>query len=117
MAAFKVPLKIDQGSTFDKLVTWKAGTNPAPVNLTGCTARAQIRADVDSATVLLSMTTENGRIQLGGAAGTIRILLSATETAALNFDSAVYDLEIVWPDGRVERKMRGSVVVSREVTR
>lgn len=43
MAAEKLKLLIEQGATFRKTLTWKAGTPPVPVNLTGCTARMQMR--------------------------------------------------------------------------
>lgn len=117
MAAFKLKLDIDQGATFDKTVTWKTGDPPAPVDLTGCIARSQFRSDVDSPTVLFELTTANNRIQLGGTAGTIRLRIEATDTAAFTWDSAVYDLEIEFPDGTVERKLKGTVTVSKEITR
>ena len=119
MPAHKLPLKIDQGATYDKVLTWKTGTKAAavPVDLTGCTARAQIRSEIDSPIVLLELTTENGRIHLGGPAGTIRILIDATTTAAIDWESGVYDLEIVFAGGRVDRRLAGSVSVSKEVTR
>lgn len=119
MPAHKVPLKIDQGATFDTTYTWKAGPAkaPAPVDLTGCVARAHVRADLAAPLILLELTTENGRIELGGVAGTIRIHLNATDTAAIDWESGVYDLEIEFPDGRVVRRMAGGVSVSPEVTR
>lgn len=119
MPAHKVKLEIDQGATFDKTFTWKTGTkaNAAPVDLTGCKARAQFRVELESATVLLELTTENGRIQLGGLTGEIRILISAADTAAMAWLAGVYDLEIEFPDGTVVRRMAGGVVVSPEVTR
>lgn len=119
MPAHKVKLEIDQGATFDKTFTWKTGTrdNATPVDLTGCKARAQFREEVESTAVLLDLTTDNNRIQLGGAAGTIRLLISAADTAAIAWPSAVYDLEVEFPDGTVVRRMAGSVVVSPEVTR
>lgn len=119
MPAHKVPLKIEQGATFDKTYTWKAGPASAavPIDLTGCVARAHIRADLAAPLILLGLTTENGRIELGGVAGTIRIHLNATDTAAIDWESGVYDLEIEFPDGRVVRRMAGGVSVSPEVTR
>ena len=42
---------------------------------------------------------------------------SATQSAALDFNSAVYDLEIVSPAGVVTRLVQGTVTLSREVTR
>ncbi|CAM4266416.1 Phage tail protein [Comamonas aquatilis] len=119
MPAHKVKLEIDQGATFDKTFTWKTGTkaNAVPVDLTGCKARAQFREDIESDVVLLELTTENNRIVLGGPTGEIRILISATDTAALRWTGAVFDLEIEFPDGTVVRRMAGGVMVSPEVTR
>ncbi|WP_043004854.1 hypothetical protein [Comamonas testosteroni] len=119
MSAHKVKLEIDQGATFDKTITWKTGTKvqSVPVDLTGCKARSQFRETVESETVLLELTTENGRIVLGGPTGEIRILITATDTAALQWSAAVYDLEIEFPNGTVVRRFAGSVAVSPEVTR
>lgn len=119
MPAHKVKLEIDQGATFDKTFTWKTGTkaNAVPVDLTGCKARAQFREELVSEAVLLELTTENQRIVLGGPTGEIRLLISATETAAMGWPTGVYDLEVEFPDGTVVRRMAGSVVVSPEVTR
>ncbi len=117
MAASKLNLYIEQGATFSQLITWKAGTPSLPVDLTGCTARMQIRAKTTSDTVLLSLTTENSRIALGGAAGTITLTLTDEETAVLAWPKGVYDLEIAFGNGTVRRLLYGSVVVSPEVTR
>lgn len=88
-----------------------------PVNLTGFTARMQIRETVESTTVLHSLTTENGGITLGGAAGTIALTISATDTAAFTFDTAVYDLEVVSGGGVVTEIASGAVLLTDEVTR
>lgn len=117
MAVLKYKLTILQGESLDKTFTWKAGLPPVPVDLTGCTARMHIRSDIRAATPAIELSTENGRIVLGGAAGTIRLKLSATETSSLNISQGVYDLEIVYPDGRVRRFAAGAVSVSPEVTR
>lgn len=88
-----------------------------PVDLTGFTARMQIRETVDSATILATLTTENGGITLGGTAGTVTLLLSATATAAFTFGSAVYDLEIISAGGIVTPLLSGAVTLVKEVTR
>jgi len=119
-APFKYPLEIIQGATFDDIVFWKTGATLAaatPVDLTGCVARAHVRDSIESEVVLLELTTENGRIALGGASGSIQMLLSATETAALDWASGVYDLEIEFSSGYVRRFLYGGVSVSPEVTR
>lgn len=120
-APFKVKFVIYQGATFSKTLTWKTAPDEdspkTPVDLTGCTARMQVRAKIGATEVLLTLTTENGGITLGGTAGTIDLLIEAEDTAAITWTSGVYDLEIIFTNGDVRRLLYGEVVVSREVTR
>lgn len=88
-----------------------------PVDLTGYTARMQIRDTVNSTTVLEELTTENGGITITAATGKIELLLDATETAAIDWFEGVYDLELIAAGGEVDRIISGTVVVSDEVTR
>lgn len=89
----------------------------APVNLTGYTARMQIRRSKTASTTVASLTTENSRIALGGTSGTITFSMSATDTALLEPSQYVYDLEVESAGGVVTRLLEGLVVVSGEVTR
>lgn len=113
----KLKLTIYQGATFRKRLAWSAGTPAVPVDLTGCEARMQVRAEVESADVLLSLTDANGGIVLGGATGVIDLYVSDEDTGAIDWDGGVWDLEIVHPGGEVTRLAQGSVSVSPEVTR
>lgn len=88
-----------------------------PVNLTGCTARMQIRPTVDSDTILVSLTTENGGIVIDASANTITLFISDADTTAYPFSDAVYDLEVISVSSIVTRIVSGSVKVCKEVTR
>ena len=112
----KLKFTIYQGATFRKRLTWK-GPSGAPIDLTGCTARMQVRSEVESSTVLLSLTTENGGITLGGVAGTIELFVSDDASTLFTWTAGVWDLEIEFPGGEVTRLAQGSVSVSPEVTR
>ncbi len=107
---------LNQGATYSKQFVWKDGSG-TPVNLTSYTARMQVRQSVSAPDVLLELTTENGRISLGGALGTINLTLTAAVTAPIAWRRGRYDLELIAPDGAVTRFLEGQVVVSREVTR
>lgn len=111
----KIKLNIEQGATFRYSLNWTA--EDVPVDLTGCTARMQIRPDVSSPTVIAELTTQNTGIILNITPGQVDLYLSATDTAALNFDTAVYDLEIEFTNGDVCRLIEGEVALSLEVTR
>jgi hypothetical protein len=114
MAAGTLDFTIEQGATFNLLLTWKI--NDVLVNLTGYTARLQARVDVQDTATVLSLTTGAG-ITLGGAAGTISIDQTATQTALLPMGEYVYDLELIASNATVTRLVQGELNISPEVTR
>lgn len=105
----------DQGATFERLMTIK-DHSANPINLTGYTARMQVRPEIESSDVLVELTTENGRLVMGGVAGTIAMNLGPAVTATIDRDG-FYDLEIISNGGAVHRVLRGRFVVNLEVTR
>jgi hypothetical protein len=116
MAAGTLDFTIEQGATFNLVLTWEV--NGTPVNVTGYTARLQARVDIEETETVLSMTTDaGGGITLGGAAGTITLNRTATQTALLPAGGYVYDLELVSGAGVVTRLVQGDLSISPEVTR
>jgi hypothetical protein len=109
-------LTIRQGATWVQALRWEDSAS-VPVDLTGYTARMQVRPVVQSPTVIISLTTENGRITLGGATGNITLNLDAETTAAIEQPNGVYDLELESADGTVTALLGGRVRFPREVTR
>lgn len=116
MTAVNYDITIEQGATFQLNLVWKAPAG-TPIDLTGYTARMQVREKVTSTTPLLTLTTENGGIALGGAAGTIAVTAAATLTDDIAVKRGVYDLELVSAGDVVTRLIEGCVTVSPEVTR
>jgi hypothetical protein len=114
MAAGKLDLTVEQGATYSQTLTWKI--DGTAVNLTSYTAKMQARVDVNSDSTILSLTQAAG-LTLGGVLGTIKIDLTATQTAALSPSNYVYDLELTSSAGVVTRLVQGTFTVSAEVTR
>jgi len=106
--------RILKGKTWDpEPITYKL--DGAAVNLTGCQATLKIK---QGTTTLVSMTsTPAAGITLGGTAGTIALLLTATATAALTTCAdAVYELELLLADSATVRSlMVGRVSIVEEV--
>ncbi len=105
-----------QGASFDYTLTWQTGGTP--VNLSGYSARMQVRDGYDGGSAIVNLTSGTG-ITLGGTAGTIVVALTATETAAIDATPSgqyVYDLELV-SGLTVTRLVEGNFLVSPEVTR
>lgn len=86
-----------------------------PHDMAGYTARMAVK-NKPGGTVLLSLTTENGGIEIDDSAKTITLNISATDTAALDWKSGSYDLELVSPTGIVTALLNGSVTVNTEIT-
>lgn len=108
---------IYQGASFDRTFTWQTGDPATNVNLTSYTGRMQVRSNTSAPTAVLEVTTSNGRMTLGGSAGTITITVTATDTEALTPGQYVYDMELVSPGGEVTRLLEGRATISAEVTR
>lgn len=88
-----------------------------PVDLTGYSARMQVREKAASAAVLLNLTSANSGIVLDNVAKTITLNISATQTAALDFNTAVYNLEVESGGGEVIPLLFGTVTLVKEVSR
>lgn len=78
MAARKI--EITRGATFSHVFTWRNSALTA-VNVTGYTAEFTI--DNRDGTEAVSVTSGGGSITMGGAAGTVAVLLTDTQTTAL----------------------------------
>ena len=116
MLAGKYNMVCDQGSTFQRVLEIKDADGTA-FELTGYTARMQIRRDLDSTSSLMELTTANGRIVISGVLGVITITLTPELTATLT-RSGVYDLEIVkTATGAVHKVVRGEFRLEKEITR
>ena len=106
----------DQGATFYRAIV-KKDDQGRVIPLTDYTARMQIRETCDSLSAIINLTTENNFIVIEAARGIITILVSSTIMEGIFPGEYVYDLELIYPDGRVERMLMGTFTVRREVTR
>jgi hypothetical protein len=109
-------INMDQGATFERNLTIRNSDGSA-LNLFGYQARMHIRLEMEDEEYLAFLSTENGRIVLGGTEGTVYLTLPPDVTSTLRRD-CVYDLELIEPSsGKVYRLLKGLVRVSDEVTR
>lgn len=116
----------EQGATFRRQLIYLTLVDgiEVPVDLTGMTARMQVRESINATDPMLELTTENGGIVLGGDDGTITLLISAedttdltpTVTTGINARYPVYDLELV-NGTEVTRLFEGRFEITAEVTR
>jgi hypothetical protein len=108
-------LRIQQGSTWglDVQLTDDQGQ---PLDLTGATAKMQLRRYPSSPDVLLELSTENQRIQIG-TDGTLLLIIPAAVTAALAARPGCYDLAVTLPPNPAEIVLGGDYLILPGVTR
>jgi hypothetical protein len=112
-----IDITIYQGATFRKSFTWLTGDPATPVDLTGATARMQIRKKASELTADVSLTTENGGIVITNAAGgAFEVLITPEQSSAMTNAKGVYDIEII-QGAEVTRLIMGAVTLSFEVTK
>lgn len=117
MTAKQLDITIEQGATFVMNITWQ-NSDGTPVNLTGYTAKMQARLKYSDASPLVTFTTSDSTITLGGALGTIAVSGMATLTGITEAKTGVYDLELTQTSsGKVTRLLQGKAYISPEVTK
>jgi hypothetical protein len=114
------PLIIEQGATFSLPISYKDADN-LPVNLSGYTAKMQIRktpGSEDDPLIDLS-TDQGGGISISGTLGIIEVTISAIITKDLPAPwKGTYDLLITTADGLyTERLLSGSIEIIASTTK
>lgn len=105
-------LVIQQGD--DRPLVWNLSDadNQPITDLTGYTARAQVRARADSIDVLHEWSTVAGNAVLAESS----LVLKVDDSESWTWRRGVYDVQITDPSGASEIVDRGAVVVTPVVT-
>jgi len=114
MTAGTYDITIDQGSDYSLGITVKDSVGD-PLDLTGYSARAQLRPKKDSTILSASFTCEIGSPPTDGQ---ITMTLANAISTAMTAGTYYYDLEVYTAgDGYVKRLIEGKARVKQEVTR
>jgi hypothetical protein len=139
MKPANINIDIYQGATFSKRFWYGTKVDPdgpdpdpiadinwQPYDLSGASARMQVRQRIEDATPLMDL--DDSTITVGDLEGWVLVEATAVQTAAFDFDpdpvlvgktsgTGVYDLEVEFADGRVIRLAEGTANLHPEVTR
>jgi hypothetical protein len=104
-------LQIEQGTDLNIPITI---TN---LDVTGYSAKLQVREYLESSVVLFEMSTDNGKIDT--TAGTVVLKFDSADFEGAAWSSGVYDLKITSPapNSNPTRIMKGNFYIDPEVTR
>ena len=109
----KYNLVCEQATTFNFL--FSINNNNTLLDLTGYTGTMTVRPFVGATTTTVVASTANGRMTLGGIAGTVTVLIDATTTGAIGSGRYVYDL-VLTSGATVTRYLEGKFIVTGAVT-
>ena len=110
MSAGTYNIKIDQGSDFSLQLTVQE--DGSAKNLTGFSARAQMRPTIDSSTLTATFTCT----VTNASGGILTMALANTVTDDIAVGQYFYDLEL-YTGSTSQRLIQGTSTVSGEVTR
>ena len=128
MAAGKYNFIIEQGATLDFEIAY-TDSNSDKIDLTGYTGKMQIKDKIGGSTTYItlssSLAADGTGLNFSGSngitpptSGTIGVFISANSSSALDFNKAVYDLELITGSTYpvVTRLLQGTVTLNKEVT-
>jgi hypothetical protein len=108
----------DQGATFLLAITWTQADGVTPVDVTGYEAYMQVRTKAGAPVAVISASTLNGQITLGGADGLVSVNVPASVMMGVLPNAYKYDLEVFSPASTpiVTRLIQGTFTVNAAVT-
>ncbi len=115
----KYDINIVQGADINDLTIIPKESDGTAIDLTGFTARLQIRPDARSKTILDTLTTENDRITILENVDNfweITIKFPSSVTSKYSFKSATYNLEVIHGT-LVDRYLQGVVNIDNDGNR
>jgi hypothetical protein len=109
----KFNLICEQATTFN--FQFSINNDSVPIDITGYTGTMTVRPFVGSSTTTVVATTENGRMVLTGATGTVTVTLSSALTEPIVPGRYSYDL-ILNSGSTITRYLEGLFIVTGAVT-
>ena len=112
MQPVRYDLEVYKGQTWEQSFTFlNDGETPTPIDLTGSTAKAEIRP-ADNSPVL----TASFVVSKEDASGIVYLALTSEQTASLPAGVQAWDLKIIDTNDVVNYWVKGKVVITGRVT-
>jgi hypothetical protein len=114
MAAQK-NFEVDQNTTFTFIVEYK-DDNDLPIDLTGSTAKLQVRDTKGGTKLAFTLTSPSGGITIDGPNGKVTCKMTPTQTNKLFYPKSSYDLMVTDTNLNKIKLLEGFLTLSRSVT-
>jgi len=107
--------EVDQNATFSFIVEYK-DNNGLPIDLTGSTAKMQVRDTKGGSKLAFSLTSPAGGITITPLLGKITIKMTPTQTNKLFYPKSSYDIMVTDSNANKIKLLEGFITLSRSVT-
>lgn len=107
--------EVDQNTTFTFIVEYK-DSNGNPINLTGASAKLQVRDTKGGTKLAVSLTSPSGGITIDAVNGKLTVKMTPTQTSKLFYPKSEYDLMLTDSNFNKTKLLEGFLTLSRSVT-
>lgn len=107
--------EVDQNATFTFIVEYKDNTGAA-INLTGASAKLQVRDTKGGSKLAFTLTSPSGGITIDAPNGKLTVRMTPTQTNKLFYPKSAYDLMLTDSNSVKTKLIEGFLTLSRSVT-
>jgi hypothetical protein len=107
--------EVDQNATFSFVLEYKDNDGNA-IDLTGASAKMQVRDTKGGAKLAVTLTSPSGGIVINPVNGKLTIKMTPTQTNKLFYPKSSYDLMVVDSNGNKIKLLEGFMTLNRSVT-
>jgi len=107
--------EVDQNATFSFIVEYK-DNNGLPIDLTGASAKLQVRDTKGGSKLAFTLTSPAGGITITPLLGKLNIKMTPTQTSKLFYPKSSYDIMVTDSNSNKIKLLEGFITLSRSVT-
>jgi hypothetical protein len=108
--------EVDQNATFTFQVQYTEDDEVTPIDLTGASAKMQVRDTKGGNKLAVSLSSLEGNIIIDGPEGKLTIKMTPTQTNKLFYPKSSYDIMVIDSNGNKIKLLEGFMTLSRSVT-
>ena len=107
--------EVDQNTTFSFVVEY-TDSNSLPINLSGATAKMQVRDTKGGSKLSFTLTSPFDGIVIDGPLGKVTCTMTPAQTNKLFYPKSSYDIMITDSNNTKTKLLEGFLTLSRSVT-
>lgn len=108
--------EVDGNTTFTFQIQYTQADEITPIDLTGASAKMQVRDKKGGGKLAFTLTSPSGGITIDGPNGLLTIKATPTQTSKLFFPKSAYDIMVVDSNGNKIKIVEGFLTLSGSVT-